>query len=56
MKIRALGKLSGATGDREKGEDFEVDSKRGADLVARGYAEEVAKVAGMSGKPVKAKD
>ncbi len=56
MKIRALGKLSGATGDREKGEEFEVDSRRGADLVARGYAEEVAKVAGASGKPEKAKE
>ncbi|MBH3308960.1 hypothetical protein I5P84_05765 [Pseudomonas mosselii] len=56
MKIRALGKLSGATGDREKGEEFEVDSKRGADLVARGYAEEVTKVAGTSGKPDKAKE
>jgi hypothetical protein len=56
MKIRALGKLSGAAGDREKGEEFEVDGKRGTELVARGYAEEVAKAAGTSGKPDKAKE
>ncbi|RYZ22736.1 MAG: hypothetical protein EOO16_07725 [Chitinophagaceae bacterium] len=41
MKIRALGVLSGAPGDREKGEVFVVDKAYGAGLIARGYAEEV---------------
>ena len=41
MKVIALGTLSGATGDREKGEDFVVDAKLGADLLARGLVEEV---------------
>lgn len=41
MKIRALGLLSGASGDREKGEEFDVDKAYGEGLVARGYAEEV---------------
>ena len=36
MKVVALGTLSGATGDREKGEEFTVDAKLGADLVGRG--------------------
>lgn len=44
MKIRALGVLSGASGDREKGEEFVVDKEYGAGLIARGYAEEVAPI------------
>jgi hypothetical protein len=39
MKVVALGTLSGATGDREKGEEFTVDAKLGADLVGRGLVE-----------------
>ncbi len=54
MKVIALGALSGATGDREKGEEFTVDVKLGADLVARGLVEEV--VADAVEKPDKAKD
>ncbi|MEE1866934.1 hypothetical protein [Pseudomonas auratipiscis] len=41
MKIRALGVLSGAVGDREKGEEFEVPADIGKGLIVRGYAEEV---------------
>ncbi|MDR2309016.1 MAG: hypothetical protein LBE53_17735 [Paucimonas sp.] len=41
MKIRALGILSGASGDREKGEEFVVDKEYGAGLIIRGYVEEV---------------
>lgn len=44
MKIRALGILSGASGDRGKGEEFVVDKEYGAGLIARGYAEEVAPI------------
>ncbi|MER2098312.1 hypothetical protein N0B28_13330 [Pseudomonas sp. SD17-1] len=41
MKIRALGRLSGASGDREKGEEFEVAKEYAEGLIARGYAEAV---------------
>lgn len=41
MKVIALGILSGAVGDREKGEEFTVDAKLGADLVARGLVQPV---------------
>lgn len=58
MKIRALGVLSGAPGDREKGEEFVVDKAYGAGLIARGYAEEVTDDAAAadkaSAKPAKA--
>jgi hypothetical protein len=56
MKVIALGILSGATGDREKGEEFTVDDKLGADLVQRGLAKPVAEVAPASDKPGKAKE
>lgn len=41
MKIRALGPLSGAAGEREKGEEFEASKDVGEGLIARGYAQEV---------------
>ncbi|WP_445672699.1 DUF7210 family protein [Pseudomonas inefficax] len=41
MKIRALGPLTGASGEREKGEEFEVTKEQGEGLIARGYAEAV---------------
>lgn len=53
MKIRALGVLSGASGEREKGEEFVVDKEYGAGLIARGYAEEVIEVAATAEKAVK---
>lgn len=56
MKVIALGTLSGATGDREKGEDFVVDAKLGADLVARGLVEEVSAPAPAAEKAAKAKE
>ena len=56
MKVIALGTLSGATGDREKGEDFTVDAKLGADLVARGLVEPVPEAAPATEKPAKAKE
>jgi hypothetical protein len=56
MKVIALGILSGATGDREKGEEFTVDSTLGADLVKRGLVEPVAEAAPASDKPAKAKE
>ncbi|CRM71158.1 hypothetical protein [Pseudomonas sp. 31 R 17] len=39
MKVVALGTLSGAAGDREKGEEFTVDAKLGAELIGRGLVE-----------------
>ena len=55
MKIRALGILSGASGDREKGEEFVVDKEYGDGLIARGYAEEMTEVAAEKAtKPAKA--
>ncbi|MFK0309724.1 hypothetical protein ACIQUF_00630 [Pseudomonas sp. NPDC090233] len=41
MKIRALGPLTGASGEREKGEEFEVTKEQAEGLIARGYAEAV---------------
>lgn len=51
MKIRALGPLTGASGEREKGEEFEVTKEQGEGLIARGYAEAVTDKAA---KPAKA--
>jgi len=51
MKIRALGPLTGALGERQKGEEFTVAKEHGEGLIARGYAEEVPEAAA---KPVKA--
>lgn len=56
MKVIALGTLSGATGDREKGEEFTVDAKLGADLVARGLVEPVVETALAAEKAAKAKE
>ncbi|EIM16203.1 hypothetical protein [Pseudomonas chlororaphis] len=50
MKIRALGVLTGASGDREKGEEFVVDKEYGAGLISRGYAVEVVEVAATTDK------
>jgi hypothetical protein len=54
MRVIALGALSGATGDREKGEEFTVEAKVGADLVQRGLVEPVTEAAAE--KPAKAKE
>ena len=56
MKVIALGTLSGATGDRERGEDFVVDAKLGADLVARGLVEPAPEAAPTTEKPARAKE
>jgi len=56
MKVIALGALSGATGDREKGEEFTVDAKLGADLIARGLVEPVTESAPPAEKAPKAKE
>lgn len=41
MKIQALGPLSGACGEREKKDIFEVERVYGQGLIARGYAVEI---------------
>ena len=56
MKVIALGTLSGATGDRVKGEGFTVDAKLGADLLARGLVEEMSVPAPAAEKAAKAKE
>lgn len=56
MKVIALGTLSGATGDREKGEEFTVDAKLGADLVGRGLVEPASETAPVAEKASRAKE
>ena len=56
MKVIALGGLSGAVGDREKGDEFVVDATAGAALVARGLVEEVATPAPPLDKAAKPKE
>lgn len=56
MKVVALGTLSGATGDREKGEEFSVEAKLGADLVSRGLVEPAREAAPAAEKPAKTKE
>ncbi len=54
MKIQALGPLTGASGEREKGEIFEVKKEYAEGLIARGYAVEVKEAAPAAEKPAKA--
>lgn len=54
MKIQALGPLTGASGEREKGEIFVVEKAYGDGLIARGYAVEVKEAAPASEKSAKA--
>ncbi|WP_145182457.1 hypothetical protein [Pseudomonas sp. URMO17WK12:I11] len=54
MKIQALGPLTGASGEREKGEVFVVEKAYGEGLIARGYAVEIKEEPTASGKPSKA--
>lgn len=56
MKVIALGILSGATGDREKGEEFVVDAELGTDLVGRGLVKPATEPAPAVGKATKAKE
>lgn len=56
MRVIALGTLSGATGDREKGEEFTVDAKLGSDLAARGLVDPVIDPAPPAEKTAKAKE
>lgn len=54
MKIQALGPLTGASGEREKGEIFVVEKAYGDGLIARGYAVEVKEAAPVAEKSAKA--
>ncbi|MFV3402869.1 hypothetical protein ACNFIC_02790 [Pseudomonas sp. NY15463] len=54
MKIQALGPLTGACGEREKGEVFEVEDGYGQGLIGRDWAVEITDAAaGKSLKPAK---
>ena len=54
MKIQALGPLTGASGEREKGDIFEVKKEYGEGLIARGYAVEIKDESASAEKPAKA--
>lgn len=41
MKVRALASLSGAVGDREPGDEFDVKAEEGRQLIERGLVVEV---------------
>ncbi|WP_277592979.1 hypothetical protein [Pseudomonas chlororaphis] len=56
MKVIALGNLSGAVGDKVKGEEFDVDAKAGADLIARGLVVKAVPEAAAPAKPEKLKE
>lgn len=56
MKIRALGPLTGANGERERGEEFEVSKEDAEGLIARGYAEAVTEKAEKPAKASPAKE
>ena len=56
MKIQALGPLSGACGEREKKEIFEVERAYGQGLIARGYAVEIIDKAEKPTKADQAKE
>ena len=51
MKIQALGPLTGASGEREKGEIFDLKKE---DAEARGYAVEIKETSTATEKPAKA--
>ncbi|WP_178081772.1 hypothetical protein [Pseudomonas sp. B10(2017)] len=56
MKIQALGPLTGASGEREKGEIFDVEEAYGKGLIVRGYAVEIIEKAEKPAKAVQAKE
>ena len=62
MKLRALGNLSGATGEVEKGVEFTADATTGQALIGRGLAVKVdaaspaATASEPSGKAAKEKE
>ncbi|WP_181381605.1 hypothetical protein [Pseudomonas plecoglossicida] len=56
MKIQALGPLTGASGEREKGEIFEVEDAYGKGMIARGYAVEIIEKAEKTAKAAQAKE
>ena len=60
MKVRALASLSGPMGRHTAGDEFVVDTQVGAELIARGVAEEVSPEPDLAAevpatKPVKAR-
>ncbi|AYO01514.1 hypothetical protein D8767_22290 [Pseudomonas sp. LTGT-11-2Z] len=54
MKIQALGPLTGASGEREKGEIFDLKKEDAEALIARGYAVEIKETSTATEKPAKA--
>lgn len=53
MKVRALARISGRPGDRDVGDEFEVDAELGAGLIARGLVAEVIPKAAKAQPPAK---
>lgn len=56
MKIQALGPLTGASGERDKGEIFDVEDEYGEGLITRGYAVEIVEKAEKPAKAAQAKE
>ncbi|MFG0506015.1 hypothetical protein ACF8GD_25905 [Pseudomonas putida] len=56
MKIQALGPLTGASGEREKGEIFEVEDAYGKGMIARDYAVEIIEKAEKPAKAAQARE
>ncbi|AGA74892.1 hypothetical protein LU683_31470 [Pseudomonas asiatica] len=56
MKIQALGPLTGASGEREKGEIFDVEDEYAKGLIARGYAVKMIEKAEKPAKAAQAKE
>jgi len=54
MKIQALGPLTGASGEREKGELFELKKEDAEALIARGWAVAIVEPPTPDAKPAKA--
>lgn len=50
MKVKALAKLSGKTGDRQKDEEFTVGAAHGRELVERGLVVEVETAPARTGQ------
>ncbi|MEZ1956536.1 hypothetical protein [Pseudomonas asiatica] len=54
MKIQALGPLTGASGEREKGEIFDLKKEEAEGLIARGWAVAIVDTPLVNAKPAKA--
>lgn len=54
MKVKALARLSGRAGEREKEETFDLEAAHARELIERGLVEEVKTSSGDSAKKASA--